>query len=109
MNIKKSLESRIRGWFPKEPTLQTRSLSLKKQKIIMQNGPLTLRERLVGGLGAAGGGTSLLGVFFYFAPTYPKLIATVLIVIGLPLLASAFIVRATYENRRSSQSKELNA
>ena len=57
--------------------------------------PPTFRQRVFAGLGAAGGGLLGIGIFFYFAPVFPKNMAVITtLATGIPLLAAAFIVRA---------------
>jgi hypothetical protein len=60
--------------------------------------PLTTSERVSAGLGAAGGGLTLLGIAFYFTPMYPRQADVVVLIIGVPLLVAAFLVRRTYKH-----------
>ena len=99
MNVKKSLESRIRGWLPKEPALRTGNANAEKSKIRMRKDAVTLSERAVGGLGASGGGLILSAVVFYFIPIYPKPAVAILLIAGIPLLAAAVVVYRTEKNR----------
>jgi hypothetical protein len=94
MNSKKSLENRIRGWFPADPALT----SSQKTKLALPKRPPTTRERLVGGLSASGGGLILMGLVFYFVPAYPKQADVAVLFAGTPLLVTAFLVRRTYKH-----------
>jgi hypothetical protein len=87
MKNKENIERQIRGWFPKEPVLSTGKLKVKKHRE-----PPMLRERLVGGLGAAGGGLTLSGIVMSFVPAYPHQAAVMLSIVGVPLLAAVFLV-----------------
>jgi hypothetical protein len=93
--VKKSLENRIRGWFPTDPAFRTGNANTEKSNIRIRKGPPTLRERAVGGLGAAGGVLTLSAVVFYFVPIYPKQAVTILLIAGIPLLIAAIIVNRT--------------
>ncbi len=99
MNVKNTLKNRIRGWFPTESALLTRNSNIKKSNIKTPKGPPTMRERVIGGLGAAGGGLVGLGIIFYFVPMYPKQFVTILLIVGIPLLAAAIIVSRTTKNK----------
>ena len=68
----------------------------QKTKRPIQKEPPTISERIFGGLGAAGGGLIVMGIVFHFTPMYPKPDA-VLLIIGIPLLAAALLVRRTYK------------
>jgi uncharacterized membrane protein YccC len=76
---------------------------MRKNRNLIRNGPPTTRERIVGGLGAAGGGLTLMAVVFYFIPMYPKQADAILLIIGVPLLTAAFIVRSTYKKEKTAQ------
>jgi hypothetical protein len=95
MTLKGKLESRIRGWFPANPALTTSS---QKTKLPLPKRSPTIQERLVGGLGASGGGLVLIGIVFYFVPAYPKQTDVAVLVAGMPLLVAAFLVRRTYKH-----------
>jgi hypothetical protein len=84
--------SKIRGWFPSDPAINA---STKKPKLSTLTKQPTLKDRLVGGLGAAGGGLVIMGIFFSFVSSYPKLADYVLLVLGIPLLVAAILVRRT--------------
>ena len=83
---------KLRGWFPSDPALAATN---QKTKISNIKQPPTLRERLVGGLGASGFGLILMGVFFYFVPNYPKQANLALILTGATLLLAALFVSRT--------------
>jgi hypothetical protein len=70
----------------------------QRTKRITPNEPPNIRERVFGGLGAAGGGLTLIGIVFHFTPIYPKQAGVVMIVIGVPLIAAALLVRRTYKH-----------
>ena len=74
------------------------NLANQRTKPIIQKTPLTFRERVFVGLGFAGGGLILLGIVFHFTPMYPFFADRVVLVIGIPLLVAAFLVRRTYKN-----------
>jgi hypothetical protein len=99
MSTKKNLMNRIRGWFPTESALLTCNSNIKKSNIKIPKGPPSMRERVVGGLGAAGGGLVGLGIIFYFVPMYPKQAVAILLIVGIPLLAAAIIVSRTTKNK----------
>ena len=103
MKTKKSMMDKIQGWFPQEPNHPIGNVNAKKPKLTIRNGPPTTRERIVGGLGAAGGGLTLMAVVFYFIPVYPKQADAILLIIGVPLLTAAFIVRSTYKKEKTVQ------
>ncbi len=87
--------SRIRGWFPADPALTKGN---QKTKLSAPKRPPTIRERLVGGLGASGGGLVLMGIIFYFVPSYPKEVDAAVLFAGIPLLVAAFLVWRTYKH-----------
>jgi hypothetical protein len=58
----------------------------------------TSRERIFAGLGAAGGGLTIMGLFFHFIHMYPSQADEVVLIIGVPLLVAAFLVRRTYKH-----------
>ena len=63
---------------------------------VIHKQPPTIRERVFAGLAAAGGGLVGIGVFFYFAPIFPKqMVVITALAIGVPLLVAAFLVRRT--------------
>jgi hypothetical protein len=81
-------------------TLFVAALNMVSQrtKHIIPKEPPTIRERIFGGLGAAGGGLTLMGIVFHFTPMYPKQVDVVVLVIGVPLLVAALLVRTTYKH-----------
>jgi hypothetical protein len=97
MRFKDSSESRIRGWFPQEPCLNKGD---QKTKLIVPKTPPTIQERLVGGLGAAGGTLIISGIIFSFVPSYPQTLAIAVLITGIPLLITAFLIRWTYSKKR---------
>jgi hypothetical protein len=103
--MKRKEEKPVRGWFPKEPSLPLNAET--KRPKLSTNRPPTLRERLVGGLGAAGGGLTLMGLVFYFVPAYPKLAVAGLLIVGVPLLSAAFIVRSTYKKGKQPSNSHI--
>jgi hypothetical protein len=76
------------------------ALNINNQRItpILPKAPLTIRERIFAGLGVVGGGLIVLGVVFHFTPMYPFFADKVVLVIGVPLLVAAFLVRRTYKH-----------
>jgi hypothetical protein len=74
--------------------ITARSMNNQTTKRATQKTLPTLRERLFVGLGAAGGGLTVMGVVFYFVPTHPFKVYLVVLV-GVPLLAAAFLVKKT--------------
>jgi hypothetical protein len=74
------------------------NMASQRTKQTIQKEPLTTRERVFAGLGAAGGGFTLLGIAFYFTPMYPRQADVVVLIIGVPLLVAAFLVRRTYKH-----------
>jgi hypothetical protein len=93
MTKKNSYKDPIRGWLPNEPILNTSNG--KPKQLSLNKRSTTLRERLVGGLGAVGVGFTFMGGFFYFVPFYPKQAVAVLLIAGVPLLVAAFLVWRT--------------
>lgn len=95
MNVKKSLENRIRGWLPKEPNLPTNTLA-PKIKVKKLKHPPTGRERLVGGigggLGAAGGALILEAILSHFLTRNTGLLVTFLLIFGAFFIAAAIAV-----------------
>lgn len=94
MKNKKAIEQQTRGWVPKEITLPANAHA-RKTKFTARKRPPTIRERLVGGLGAAGGSLTLSAIIFYFVPVYPKQAVVMLLISGVPLLVAAFLVSRT--------------
>jgi hypothetical protein len=66
------------------------------------------QERLLGGLGIAGGGLTAMGVVSYFAPFYfpTGKVYVVLLIVGIPLLISAFLSRRTLKNRVNMDKRQ---
>jgi hypothetical protein len=95
MKAKKSLESRIRGWFPKEPNFPTNTMT-PKIKVKKPKQPPTGRERLVGGLGgglgAAGGSLILEAVLTHFLTLNTGPLVTFLLIFGVFFIAAAIAV-----------------
>jgi undecaprenyl pyrophosphate phosphatase UppP len=97
MNLKKSLERRVRGWLPKEPNVPScqRTHNHKAPKIGIQIGIVTFIMGFVGGtLGAMGYSLGLfLGVEVYVW----------LIVIGIVIVAATNLLRTKQkkEHQRS--------
>jgi len=104
MNPKKYLETRIRGWLPKEPNLARGKLRIKELKIkIRKRKPPTIRDRIVGGLGGGGGTLVLSGILNYVLfPWYLESFIFIEEVVGTLLLALAFFVWVTDKNRKAS-------
>jgi hypothetical protein len=98
MNVKKILENRMHGWLPKEQTLY--GVSPNKKSKLTRKGSPTLKERLVGGLGG-GGGTLVASaiIFYFFVPMYPEQVIPIMLIVGIPLLAAALLVRKTYNSK----------
>jgi hypothetical protein len=74
------------------------NIASQKTKQTIQKEPPTTRARIFAGLGAAGGGLTLMGIVFHFTPMYPKQADVVVLIIGIPLLVAAFLVRRTYKH-----------
>ncbi|MCW4000197.1 MAG: hypothetical protein NWE93_08150 [Candidatus Bathyarchaeota archaeon] len=100
MKNKEHSGRQIRGWFPADPKLNAIKVNVAKPRPAIR-GPPTVRERLVGGLGAAGGSFTALGVIMSFVPAYPNQVAVLLVVLGVPLLAAAFLVWLSYRRETS--------
>jgi hypothetical protein len=100
MHGKKDLQNRIRGWLPKEPNIAIDKVNTKKPKLTIRIKPPTIRERIVGGLGAAGGGLTIIGALFYFISPIPKQFIGIELIIGISLIVIAFFVRSTYKKRK---------
>ena len=96
----RGLEKRIRGWFPVDPKLNAVEVNVEKPKPA-RRGPPTVKERLVGGLGAAGGSLTMSGIIMSFVPAYPHQAAALLVILGVPLLAAAFLVWLSYRRGTS--------
>ncbi len=94
MELRRNLK-KLRGWFPADPSITV--TSRKTAKMSSKKYPPTLRERIVGALGAAGGGLTLMGLFFYFVPNYPKQANLAVIITGVTLLTAAILVRRSYK------------
>lgn len=81
----------IRGWFPTDPANKS------VQIMPTRKASPTLNDRLVGGLGAAGGTFTFSAIIFSFISEYPKPVANLLFFVGIPLLVAAFLVRRKYK------------
>jgi len=101
MNTKKSWGSKIRGWFPSDPVS---GAVTQKPKSPAQKAPPTLNDRLVGGLGAAGGGLILSAIIFSFVPEYPKQVLIFLPIAGVSLLTAACLIWRKDKNGTQGQS-----
>jgi hypothetical protein len=101
MNVKRSLGNRIRGWFPQEPASRVGIANSEKKNIRIRKKPPTMRERAVGGLGAAGGGLVLSAIVFYFVPIYSIQAIAIELIVGIALVAAAFIVTKLKGNSRN--------
>jgi hypothetical protein len=77
-------------------TLCIVGLNMNSQRTGLANQqPPTRPQRLFAGLGAAGGVFIGIGLFFYFVPIFPKSMAlSTSLIVGIPLLVAAFIVKA---------------
>jgi hypothetical protein len=92
MTIKKSLESRIRGWLPKESRTTQSADDTRKFKFRLKRKPPTLNDRLIGGFGGGGGSLVLMGILFYFLfPIYPRSVILLEELVGAVLLGIAFL------------------
>jgi hypothetical protein len=101
MKAKQSLQNRIRGWFPADPAFNAGS---PKTALKIRKTPPTTRERLVGGLGALGGGLISMGIMFSFVPTYSHQLAFAILITGIPVLAAAVLVGRT--NKKSARIQD---
>jgi hypothetical protein len=101
INNKDKWKKSIRGWFPTEPALRSGRVNSKKSNIRIPKGPPTLKERVVGGLGAAGSGLILLAIVFYFVPIYSRQAIAIELIVGIALVAAAFIVTKLKGNNRN--------
>jgi hypothetical protein len=86
------LRNRLRGWFPVDPALNAKTQKPKSHSLNKQP---TTKDRIVGGLGAAGGMLVLSGIILYFVPMYSRQSDALLLIIGVPLLAAAVLVWRT--------------
>jgi hypothetical protein len=108
MNPLRYIEKRIRGWLPKEPNLARRPLRIKAFMIkIRRRKPLTIRDRVVGGLGGGGGALVLMGILNYFLfPRYPKSYIAAEEVVGWLVVSLAFFVWITDKNKKINAEKK---
>jgi hypothetical protein len=104
LSIAFGLVSFIRGWLPKEPNSARRTFRIKAPAIkLRRRKPLTMRERVVGGLGGAGGALVLMGILNYvLASWYPKSYIVAEEVVGWLLVSLAFFVWIIDKNKKSA-------
>lgn len=110
MTLRKHLAAFMRGWLPKETTSAKRTLGIKAFAKKLRGKPLTMRERVVGGLGGAGGTLVLMGILNYVSSRYPKSYILVEEAAGWLLVSLAFSIWITDKNKKINVKKSaLNA
>lgn len=74
------------------------NMNSQSTKLATQQPP-TFRQRVFAGLSISGVGLIVIGIFFYFAPVYPKNMAVITtLAIGIHLLIAAFVVKMKQKN-----------
>ena len=66
----------------------------------------SIQERLLAGLGIAGGGLTVMGIVSYFGPVYLKQAYVVLLIVGIPLLVGALASRRILKNRVDTDERQ---
>jgi hypothetical protein len=106
MTSKKTLARFMRGWLPKEPSSARKTLRIKAPAKNLRKKPLTMSERIVGGLGGAGGTLVLMGIMNYVLLSwYPKSYIVIEQVVGWLLVTLAFFVWIKYKKKKTSVKK----
>lgn len=110
MNLRHRFAAFVRGWLPKEPNSTRKTLRIKAFAKNLRRKPLTMRERVVGGLGGAGGALVLMGILNVLSSRYPKSYIVAEEAVGWLLVSLAFSVWITEKNKKISVKKSaLNA